>query len=186
MWKKLFLVFLSVNTLVFGRELLPPFPDTLCIEPNIPDTFEMGPNPDLYAGVIWGEKEAIHELLDSHKIENIFFFVRLSGDIIQQDPTSFGDEFTLPERFSMMGCTDVEIRKTFWKKHPVLIANYLDHEGRAGYRAWIGLNSCLGGWVLSVSFQYPESQTAPTDEQLAIWTTFLNSPDLSFMPNSFN
>lgn len=177
MWKKGFLLWLSVNTLLFGRELLPPFPDRLSVEPHIPDSFVVGPDPDLYSGIIWGKKEAIERLQTNHKIDDVFFFVRLSGDIIQQDPTSFQNEEALYDRFSLMGCTDVDIYKTYWEKHPVLIASYVDSDGRAGYRAWIGLNSCVGGWVLSVSFQYPENQIAPTPEQLAIWNDFLTSSD---------
>ena len=175
MWKIVFLACLSVNTVAGCKELLPPFPESLSVEPHLPDSYVMGPNPDLYSGVIWGEEAAIDDLLQTHHINDVFFFVRLSGDVIQQDPTAFCDEFTLPERFTMMGCTDIEIRKTFWKKHPVLITTFRDDQGRAGYRAWIGLSSCIGGWVLSVSFQYPEDQVAPTDEQLAIWSTFLAS-----------
>lgn len=173
MWKKVVIICLSVNAALFGRELLPPFPAQLSIEPELPETFVMGPNPDLYSGVIWGEKKAIEQLQATHKIQDIFFFVRLSGDMIQQDPTSFIDEDLLPQRFTQMGYTDIEIHKSFLGQHPMLNATYTDHEGRKGYRAWIGLNACIGGWALSVSFQYPESQIAPTPEQLAIWTTFL-------------
>ncbi len=138
----------------------------------------MGPNPDLYAGVIWGEERAIERLLETHKVDDIFFFVRLSGDIIQQGPTTFSEEGTLLHRLGLMGCSKVEISKDFWDKHPILIATYLNPAGRAEYRAWIGLNSCVGGWVFSVTFQYPESQQAPNNEQLAIWTNFLNSSSI--------
>ncbi len=179
MWKKWFLVCLSVNSVILGRELLPPFPDQLSIEPRVPDTFVMGPNPDLYGGVIWGEKEAIEKLQATWKIDAVFFFVTLSADIIQQDQMTFRDEEILPDRFDSMGCTDVQIRKIFWEKHPVLAATYREPDGRTGYRAWIGLNSCIGGWVLSVSFQYPESQTTPTSNQLAIWNDFLASGENS-------
>ncbi|MCH9626531.1 MAG: hypothetical protein S4CHLAM2_01530 [Chlamydiales bacterium] len=175
MWKKVLLVCLSYSYLIQGRELLPPFPDSLSVNPAIPDAFVMGPDPDLYSGIIWGEKEAIDRLIESRKVDSIFFFVRLSGDIIQQGPDCFADEFNLPDRFTSMGCTDVEIQKTYWNQHPVLITHYLDHQKREEFRAWIGLNSRIGGWVLSVSFQYPESQSAPTQEQLTVWKTFLQS-----------
>ncbi|MCC5831593.1 MAG: hypothetical protein JJU12_00925 [Chlamydiales bacterium] len=178
MWKKAFLLCLSINTLLFGRELLPPFPDRLSVEPRIPESFVMGPDPDLYSGVVWGEKEAIKRLCMTHKIDDVFFFVRLSGDIIQQDQTTFQNEESLYDRFRLMGCTKIDIYKKYWEKHPVLVASCIDSDGRAGYRAWIGLNSCVGGWVLSVTFHYPESQTAPTPEQLAIWTNFLESASL--------
>lgn len=177
MWKNLLLICVSINAIISGRELLPPFPDTLQVEPSLPASFIMGPNPDLYSGVIWGEQKAIEDLLHSHHINAVFFFVQLCGDVIQRDPTGFLDEFQLPQRFDLMGCKNVEIRKTFWQKHPVLIAQYRDHEGRNSYRLWIGLNSRIGGWVLSVSFQYPEKQKAPTSDQLAIWNQFLHTTD---------
>ncbi len=179
MWKKPLLIVLSINTLAFGRDLLPPFPDPLTVEPAIPENFVVGPNPDLYSGVIWGEQEALKRLQNSFHIDSVFFFVQLSGDIIQQNPTDFVDEFSLTDRFEQMGYSDIDIRKSFWEKHPVLMTQYTDNEGRSGYRAWIGLNSRIGGWVLSVSFQYPETETMPTSQELAIWKTFLQSPDFS-------
>jgi hypothetical protein len=179
MLKRVLLLSLLSSTLIFANKielLLPPFCDPLKVDPALPESFVMGSfhlPANLYAGVIWGEKQDLEQLFKNpSRICSTFIFVCLSGDVTQDGPLTFNNEMDICQNLQSRGFSEIEIKKNFWGSYPVLITQFINQE-RQIHLAWVGLNGNEGRWSLMFSFHYPDIQAKPSSEQLYIWKHFL-------------
>jgi hypothetical protein len=155
-------------------DLLPNLSTPLAVDPGVPDDFVarslQGPL-DPYNWIYWGPKDVLKAYFENPaSLAEPVLRVKLSANLAQTGPDTFSED--LPEALKQWKSDELVCTAMRWGDYPVFAAR-MKLEGRLVLMAWVGLNDRGAGWTLMFNLVYPDKAGHPDNEDLALWTGFL-------------